>query len=263
MGWATKKSKVWEIRQLTWTFISILFFLPLPIHIHPLVMMSHASKSKVRSWYIIAWLFLLIELALFGSFIYFWGAMSQGMLLTIGGSALSYIFGHGLLLNQAKPYLQRLELGEVRELKWIPSISSQKHLELAPPTVDTPQYFIERLVYWRQRIINRDIQRDIDKIIRLFHLLEKRDRLEAERFLVRHSTVVNVLMQYGELQDANLDNETSKASKQKLETVLRTAASAIEQEVTNHFQIGMLDVSAETDVYLQTLKSRNLIKEQR
>lgn len=263
MGWATKKSRIWEIRQLTWTFISVLFFMPLPIHIHPLVMMNQASKSKVRSWYIVAWMFLLVELSLFGSFVYFWGAMSQGMLLTIGGSALSYIVGHGLLLNQAKPYLQRLELAEVRELKWITSISSQKHLELAPPTVDTPQYFIERLMYWRQRIGNRSIHRDIDKIIRLFHLLEKRDRLEAERFLVRHSTIINVLMQYGELQDANLNNETSRASKQKLEKVLQTAAEAIEQEVTNHFKIGMLEVSAETDMYLQTLKSRNLIKEQR
>lgn len=263
MGWATKKSRIWEIRQLSWTFISVLFFMPLPIHIHPLVMMSQASKSKVRSWYIVAWIFLLIEVSLFGSFVYLWGAMSQGMLLTIGGSALSYIVGHGLLLNQARPYLQRLELAEVRELKWIPSIASQKHLELAPPNVDTPQYFIERLMHWRKRIGNRTMHQDIDKIIRLFHLLEKRDRLEAERFLVRHSTVVSVLMQYNELENANLNNETSRLSKQKLQAVLHTASEAIEQEVTNHFKIGMLEVSAETDVYLQTLKNRNLIKEQR
>lgn len=261
MGWATKKNRTWELRQLTWTFVSILMFIPFPIHIHPLVMMNRASKSKVRSWYVMAWLLLLVELGLFGSFVYFFGAMSQGMLLTIGGSALSYIVGNGMLLNQSKPYLRRLELGEVRELKWIPSIGAQRRLELAAPTLDTPQLFIERLLHWRKQINNSRIHQDIDKIIRLFHLLEKKDTMEAEKFLVRHSTVVNVLMQYDELENARLNNAVTKASKDKLENVIHKAAHAIEQEVTNQFQMGLLDVSAETDVYLQTLKSRNLLKE--
>lgn len=261
MGWATKKSRVWELRQLTWTFASILMFVPFPIHIHPLVMMKRATKSKVRSWYIMAWLLLMVELGLFGSFVYFFGAMSQGMLLTIGGSALSYIIGNGMLLNQSKPYLQRLELGEVRELKWIPDIGAQKRLELAAPTLDTPQFFVERLLHWRKEINNTRIHKDIDKIIRLFHLLEQKDTREAEKFLVRHSTVVNVLMQYDELENARLNNAVTKASKEKLESVINKAAQAIEQEVTNQFQMGLLDVSAETDVYLQTLKSRNLLKE--
>lgn len=263
MGWATKRSRLWEFRQLSWTFISILFILPLPIHMHPLVMLNQAVKSKVRSWFVLGMVLLLIELAFFGAFVLFWGAMSQGMLLTIGGSALFYIIGNGILLNQAKPYLQRLELGQIRELQWIPSISAQRHIELAPPRVDTPQYFIERLVYWRQQIKNKAMQRDIDNIIRLFHLLEKRDKLEADRFLVRHSTVVNVLKQYDELERANLNNETTRMSKRKLEGVLRAAAGAIEEEITAHFKMGMLEVSAETDVYLQTLKNRNLIKQQR
>lgn len=261
MGWATKKSRIWELRQLSWTFVSILLFMPFPIHIHPLVMMSRANKSKVRSWYVMAWLFLLVELSLFGSFVYFFGAMSQGMLLTIGGSALSYIVGNSMLLNQSRPYLQRLELAEVRELTWIPTMGAQRRLELATPTLDTPQFFVERLLHWRKQIDNKRIHQDIDKIIRLFHLLEQKDTREAEKFLVRHSTVVNVLMQYDELENTRLNNAVTKASKEKLESVIRQAAQAIEQEVTNQFQMGLLEVSAETDVYLQTLKSRNLLKE--
>ncbi len=261
MGWATKKSRPWEIKQLVWTFLSILMFLPLPIHIHPLVMMSQAKKSKVRSWMITAWLFLAIELGLLFSFVIFFGALSQAMLLTLGGSVLSYIVGNALLLNQAKPYLQRLELSEVRDLYWIPSINSQRRIELSAPTIDTPQFFVERLLHWRKEINNRNIHKDIDNILRLFNLLEKKDRREAEKFLVRHSTVVNVLMQYDELENAQLNNSITLESKKKLENVIRQAAVAIEQEVTNQFKLGMLDVSAETDVYIQTLKSRNLLKE--
>ncbi len=261
MGWATKKSRPWEIRQLVWTMLSVLMFIPLPIHIHPFVMIGQARKTKVRSWYMLGITFLAIELALLGSFIYFFGALSQAMFLTMGGSVLSYIVGNGLLLNQAKPYLQRLELSEVRPLTWISSPSAQKYLELNTAAIDTPQFFVERLLHWRKEIDNRSIQTDIDKIIRLFQLLEKKDVREAEKFLVRHSTVVNVLMQYDELENARLNNTITSDSKRKLEHVIQQASVAIEQEVTNHFKMGMLDVSAETDVYLQTLKSRNLLKD--
>lgn len=260
MGWATKKSRVWELRQLTLTFLSILMFVPF-LHIHPLVMMSQASKSKVRLWYVMAWVLLAVEVALFGSFIYFFGSFSRGMLLTIAGSSVSYILGNGMLLNQAKPFLQRLELGEVRPLKWISSPNRQKQRELKAPVLDTPQLFIERLLHWRKQINNRVLHQDIDKIIRLFHLMEKKDIREAEKFLVRHSTVVNVLIQYDELENSNLRNAVTDKSKEKLVHVVRQAAVAIEQEVTEQFRMGMLEISAETDVYLQTLKSRNLLKD--
>ncbi len=261
MGWATKKSRPWEIRQTIWTILSILMFIPLPIHIYPLVMMSQASKAKVRSWMGIAWVMLGIELALMVSFFYFFGALSQAMLLTLGGSMLSYVVGNALLLNQLKPYLRRLELSEVRELYWISTIDSQKRLEISAPTIDTPQFFVERLLHWRKEIDNTRIHKDIDNILRLFQLLEKKDKREAEKFLVRHSTIVNVLMQYDELENAKLNNQVTFDSKRKLEDVIRQAAQAIEQEVTNQFKMGMLDVSAETDVYIQTLKSRNLLKD--
>lgn len=261
MGWATKKSRPWEIRQLVWTFLSILMFLPLPIHVHPLVMMSQAKKAKVRSWMFTAWLLLAVEIGLLVSFVMFFGTLSQAMLLTLGGSVLSYVVGNGLLLNQAKPYLQRLELSEVRDLYWISSMGSQRRLEISAPTIDTPQFFVERLLHWRKEIDNNNIHKDIDKILRLFQLLEKKDKREAEKFLVRHSTIVNVLMQYDELENARLNNTVTYESKKKLEEVIRQAAVAVEEEVTNQFKMGMLDVSAETDVYIQTLKSRNLLKE--
>ena len=261
MGWATKKSRPWELRQLVWVFASIFMFIPVPIHIYPLVMLAQARKSKVRSWYFTALTLLAVEIGLLVSFVVFFGTLSQAMLLTLAGSVVSYIVGNGLLLNQAKPYLKRLELSEVRDLYWINSIDSQNRIEITAPTIDTPQFFVERLLYWRKEIDNRNIHKDIDNILRLFQLLEKKDKREAEKFLVRHSTIVNVLMQYDELENARLNNAVTYESKKKLENVIQQAAIAIEQEVTNQFKLGMLDVSAETDVYLQTLKSRNLLKD--
>lgn len=262
MGFATKKTKRWELQKLTWTFISIVMFVPLPVHLFPFVMLSQAKKSKIKSWYASGIVLLLIELALFGSFVYYFGAFSTGMLLTLVGSVTSYVIGNGLLLNRAKPYLQRLELGEVRTLAWIPTASSRNRLQVLPQaTLDTPQLFIERLLHWRKEINNQSIHQNIDKIIHLFQLLEKNDKQEAEKFLVRHSTVVNILMKYDEIENSKLYNNVTSESMRKLENVISKAAVAIEQEVTNQFKMGILDVSAETDVYIQTLKNRNLLKE--
>lgn len=262
MGFATKKTKRWELRQLTWTFLSIVVFLPFPVHLFPFVMLSQAKKSKVRSWYATALAFLVVEIGLFASFIYFFGALSQGMLLTLGGYVTAYVLGNGLLLNRARPYLQRLELAEIHELSWIPTASAKNRYKvLSPNTLDTPQLFVERLLHWRKEIDNRAIHQNIDKIIHLFQLLQKNDYMEAERFLVRHSTVVSVLMKYDEIENSKLNNTVTIASKEKLADVLDKAAIAIENEVTNQFKAGILDVSAETDVYIKTLKNRNLLSE--
>ncbi len=261
MGFATKKSKRWELQQLTWTFISIAMFIPLPVHAFPFVMLSQAKKSKIRSWYATGLVLLMVEMALFASFIYFFGAISTGMLLTLGGYVTSYIVGNGLLLNRAKPYLRRLELAEIRPLAWIPTASSKNILQLPQATLDTPQLFIERLLHWRKEIDNKAIHKNIDRIIHLFQLLEQKDKMEAEKFLVRHATVVNVLMKYDEIENSRLHNPVTVESKRKLEEVIAKAAIAIEQEVTNQIKLGILDVSAETDVYIQTLKNRNLLKE--
>ncbi|SFS97141.1 hypothetical protein [Sphingobacterium wenxiniae] len=261
MGLVTKKSKGWELRQLTWTFISILAILPIPVHIFPFIMLSQAKKSKIRSWYATALILLMAEIALFASFVYFFGTLSQGMLLTLGGYVSSYIVGNGLLLSRAKPYLRRLELAEIRPLAWIPSASPKNLLQLPQATLDTPQLFVERLLHWRKEIDNKTIHQNIDRIIHLFQLLEQKDKMEAEKFLVRHSTIVSVLMKYDEIENSRLHNTVTVESKRKLEQVIVQAAAAIEQEVTNQIKLGILDVSAETDVYIQTLRNRNLLKE--
>lgn len=258
MGWVTKKSRGWELGQLKWTMLSILMFIP---HIHPFVMMAQASKSKVRSWYVLAWILFAAEVGLLYSFYMLWGSLSQGMLLTIGGFLGSYIVGNGLLLRQAKPYLKRLERGEIRPLTWISSVEAQQRLELAQAMVETPQTFISKLLHYRGRINNRNIQQYIDNILRLFRLLEQRDVQEAEKFLVRHGTIVNVLREYDDLEQTKLYNQVTMDSKLKLENVLAQATSAVERDVTNLIKSRLLDVSAESDVYLQTLRNKNLLNE--
>jgi len=262
MGFATKKPKRWELLRLVWTFVSIAMFLPVPVHVFPFVMIAQGRKAKVRSWYVSGIVFLLVEVGLLlFPFIHFFGSMSTGMLLTMGGYVAAYIVGNGLLLDRAKAYLRRLELAEIRPLAWIPTASPKNLLRLPQQPLDSPQLFVERLLHWRKEIGNASIQRNIDRIIELFQLLEQKDIMEAEKFLVRHATVVNVLRQYGEIERSKLHNPVTVESKKKLENVIAKATSAIEQEATNQLKSGIMDVSAETDVYIQSLKNRNLLSE--
>jgi hypothetical protein len=173
----------------------------------------------------------------------------------------SYIVGNGLLLRQAKPYLKRLEQGDIRPLRWIDSVEKQQRLELAQAMIETPQTFITKLLHFRGEIDNRNIRQYIDNILRLFRLLEQRDVQEAEKFLVRHGTIVNVLREYDDLENTQLHNQVTMDSRLKLENVLAQAASAVELDVTNLIKARLLDVSAESDVYLQTLRNKNLLKE--
>lgn len=258
MGWATKNSRRWELSKLKWTFLSILIVAP---PIHPFVMMAQASKSKVRSWFMLSWVLLAVQVALFYSFFLFVGTISQGLFLTIGGFISTYILGNGLLLGQSKSYLKRLEQGEVRELTWIGSIADQRRLALIQAEMETPQSFVNKLVFYKREISYVPIQQNLDKIIRLFHLLEKRDSKEADKFLVRHGTVVNVAREYYDLESTKLYNAVTLESKKKLEDVLAQATNAIELDVSNLIKNRLLDVSVESDVYLQTLRNKNLLKD--
>ncbi|MCI0920358.1 hypothetical protein [Sphingobacterium rhinopitheci] len=258
MGWVTKNSRRWELSQLKWTFASILL---VPFPIHPFVMMAQASKSKVRSWFALSWLLLAVQVALFYSLFIFVGTVSQGLFFTLIGFFGSYIVGNGLLLSQSKPYLRRLEQGEVRELTWISTLEDQRRLALAQVEMETPQSFVNKLLYYKKEIDNKSIQYNLDKIIRLFHLVEQRDIMEAEKFLVRHGTVVNLAREYYDLQSTKLNNKITAESKEKLANVLSRATEAIELDVTTLIKNRLLDVSAESDVYLQTLKNKNLLKD--
>ncbi len=268
MGLTLIKNTWWKVAQLRWTFLSILLIIPLPIHIHPFVMMHQGSKAKVRKWYIYAWVFLIIELGILASFIHLFGqmgvaftsALSLQAFATVGSSILSYVLGNGMLLNQSKNYIKRLELAKVRPLVWISSIENEalQQTEILP--VETADSFVNKLLSYRKSIRSRAIQDHTDKIIRLFQLLESKDSMESDKFLVRHGTVVNVLREYDLLEKTQLNNKVTLESKNKMEEVILQASSAIETDVTNIIKARLLDVSVESDVYLQTLRNRDLLK---
>lgn len=258
MGWVTKNTKLWEFKQLRWTFLSILL---VPFPVHPFAMMLQAYKSKVRSWFFLSFVLMTIQAALFYSLFFFMGTSGQGIFMTVLGFSGAYILGNGLLLGQAKSYLARLEQKQFRELAWINSIADQRRLALTRLEIETPHSFMNKLIYYKKEIKNRWVQHYTEETIRLFNVFQEKDNMEAEKFIARHGTVIHILREYYGLERAELNSHMTSESKNKLESVLSQAVEAMEVDISMLIKNKFLDISVESDVYLQILKNKNLLKD--
>lgn len=253
-------TNIWErLKHLKWVVVSIFLFLPIPIHVYPLVMIGQARKVKVRSWMWLGMIALFAELALLGSFIVNFGTLSQAMLLTLGGSFISYIVGNGLLLSWSRPYLQRMDMSAWQELHWVPSIGYANRLLLSTKEVDV-NIFINRLWYYKGRVKSVAFKRAIARIIELFNILKTNDMMLAERFVIRHETLLHTLKKYCELQESNLPDKFRKDNIARLQHIILQAEAAIEKEVTDFYESSLLGFSAETEAYMQSLRNRKLLK---
>ena len=63
------------------------------------------------------------------------------------------------------------------------------------------------------------------------------------------------------MDKSELNNDMTAQSKRRLSKVVAQSALAIEQEATNLFEAGILELSAESDAYLASLKNRKLLKD--
>ncbi len=262
MGWITKKSYWWEIKRMIWPIISIMAFIPLPIHLFPIAFIAQGSKAKVRGWVSTAIVFLAAEIGLLVLFLFKFRHFDFSLLFTSVATFVSYLalylVGNILLLRNVKPYLKRLELSDVMELEWTNSIRTIKTWK--PNTINSPQAFVSQLLMDRNEINNYGVQRNIDQIITYFRTIIDKDSQKAELLVVRHQPILSLLDQYKSLQKSNINNGVTTTSKTEIEKVLNQAVVAVENEVTNQYQTQLLGVSAESDAYIQQLKSRNLIK---
>lgn len=262
MGWITKKGYGWELNRMTWPIFSLLAFLPLPIHLFPLAFIAQGAKAKVRAWVWTGIVFLIAEVALLVLFLLKFKHFDLSIIFASVATFVSYlslyILGNTLLLRNTKPYLKRMELADVMELEWTNSIRSVKVWK--PDTINSPQAFVAQLLGDRNEISNYNIKRNIDQLIGYFRTVIDKDMQKAELMTVRHQTILSLLSQYKNLQQSNINNQVTQSSKADIEKVISQAIVAVENEVTDQYQIELLEVGAEKEVYLQQLKNRNLIK---
>jgi len=262
MGWITKKSYGWELTRMTWPILSLMAFLPLPIHLFPIAFIAQGSKAKMRPWVITGIVFLVVELVTLAVFLTQFKHFNVSLIFTSVTTFVAYLacylVGNILLIRNIKPYVKRMELSEILELEW--SNSGRIDNAWKPNTINAPQAFVTQLLTYRNEINNIAIRKNVDKMIDFFKTIMEKDYQKAELLTVRHQTILSLLSQYKNLQQAKINNSVTVASKNEIEQTLNQATVAVENELSNQYEAEIMETSAEKEVYLQQLKNRNLIQ---
>lgn len=117
------------------------------------------------------------------------------------------------------------------------------------------------LAYWNKLISKTETKEHLEKMIRIAFIIHEKDPHKGEVFFARHSdTLIKLLNQYYILENSGLNTEEIIESTQRIEDAISSARKAFEQELNNIFKNDMMNIDAESEVYLQNLRNRGLIE---
>jgi chaperonin cofactor prefoldin len=88
----------------------------------------------------------------------------------------------------------------------------------------------------------------------------QKDKNTGNLFFERNAETVNKLLnKYNELEDTRIDTPEIKENMRKIETAVNKISFAFEQELSNMYKNDMLDINAETEAFIQSLKNKGLL----
>lgn len=263
MGWFTHESKGWEIKNAlvllgvvgVTSILSLGVLTPLAIHIFgSIVQMTRWTK---QSLYIALFYFLFLLVALFILL-----ANQEASYVILFSIVSFYVYTLFMSLHLGE-YLQRLDLKKYMNLQNNHSYSYAVTYKQVHPTVElksSKALFNEALEEYKNKINKLSIKQDISELQRLASLILQDDSRESELFFARHnSAILNILQQYVELDQSYLKNIDNLELSEKLETVISKAKTAFEQELSQMIQREVLQVDAESEVYISLLKAKGLL----
>ncbi len=117
------------------------------------------------------------------------------------------------------------------------------------------------LQYWEKEIANTNLKGHLDRMSRIAYIIQEKDHTAGEVFFMRHAeTITKLLRQYHALETSGLDNPETQASMVRIAEAVAVTRHVFEQELGNMFKTDMLDIDAESEAYMQSLRNRGLIE---
>ncbi len=236
MGWFTNRSKSWELKNMWSVFLSLLLLPLYVIGIQAAFVVAMGIIVKKRNWIIISGLIYVINFVIF--------IISDNVGVFVIGSLLHCLYTAFII----KEYLQRLDLKKSGvKLEWRKKYKYDKNtdnstlikLQSDPFAFISSQRdaFIADLLTYKERIDNLSIKEDIEKMLQIVDIYEKRNTSESEKFFIRHKDIVKkILKQYDDIEDTGLDNELMNQSKDTLEESIHLVTIAFQNELTTQFK---------------------------
>lgn len=263
MGWFTNRSKSWEFKNslVLLGVVGGVSFLSLGL-LTPIAVAVFGAIVKVSKWTkttlfisLIYLLFLVISLFAYMA--------NQGFTTILTLNFISFYIYVAYMSLYLGEYLQRLDLKDYINLekdKEYSYFSIMNQLVNVEENISRKDLFINNLTNLKKNITNISMQDDIDELIRLVNVIVETDPSKSDLFFERHaSTIENALQQYITLDKDYLQNTEVKEAKEKLEQLISSARLAFENELSKMFEMQILEVDAEAEVYLSILKGRGLL----
>jgi len=117
------------------------------------------------------------------------------------------------------------------------------------------------LAYWQKQLKDAEMKTYLERMTRIAFIIQEKDPKQGETFFLRHSdALIKLLSQYFLLENSGLETEEAVESAHKIKEAVARAKTAFEQELNIIFKTDMLNVDAESEVYMQDLINRGLLE---
>lgn len=117
------------------------------------------------------------------------------------------------------------------------------------------------LAYWQKHLKDSEVKVYLERMTKIAFIIQEKDPLQAETFFVRHAdTLSKLLNQFFLLEISGLETAEAAESLLKIKDAVAKAKIAFEQELNNILKTDMLNVDAESEVYVRSLINRGLIE---
>lgn len=158
----------------------------------------------------------------------------------------------------------RMTLDKVKKnIDFIPNVQIKAFLTILESQIEILERktLAAELSYWLKLIKKQEVKQRLEKMIQIANTIQDKDPEQSHTFFVRHAdALVKMLNQYFVLENSGLDTVETIEAIQKIEEALGLAHVAFEQELNNIFKLDMMNVEAESEVYMQNLRNRGLLE---
>ncbi len=122
---------------------------------------------------------------------------------------------------------------------------------------------ISDLYKWRAEIESASIYADITQMINLSEIVLNKTGADHDLFFSRYDATLNKLLgKYDEIENTRLNTTNMVGTMTNIESTIKETAKAMKQEVANMYKEDMLDIDAETSVFLRELKKKGLLDDE-
>lgn len=263
-----EKSGFFTRRTKTWEFLN-LWFMPIPflsfgaLSFFPLLFMGIVGRKAklIAAGTITAVVtFFCFRLSVVGE-----GADPIPMFVYGIVNLLAVIYS----FLSCKEFLQRLDLRyRIPNLKWNKKYDYANYdIEIMsddPQLMLPVRQFTKNLEKMEKAIESESLKEDIRRMIHVSEAIMQKDTVVAELFFERNAeTVDKILKKYDELENTRIQTPEIKQSIIETEKVISRVADAFEQELSDIYRNDVVDLNAESAAFLQSLKNRGLLEDEK